>query len=195
MTKKPKETVKAQSKKSRVRKEKKPTDKLADKTALTKFLQGIFGDAQKKILKRLWKKAQVINGLESKYEAMSDEELQEQTTIFREKIDKALKVARTEQGINKTGKKRPPIDDTKILNEILPDAFAVAREAAKRVLGLRPYDVQLIGGMVLHEGAVAEMKTGEGKTLVAMLPGKLPSRLLPNTFSATLTSRLDWTPR
>ncbi len=173
MTKKPKETVKAQSKKSRVHKEKKPTDKLADKTALTKFLQGIFGDAQKKILKRLWKKAQVINGLESKYEAMSDEELQEQTTIFRERIDKALKIARTEQGINKTGKKRPPIDDTKILNEILPDAFAVAREAAKRVLGLRPYDVQLIGGMVLHEGAVAEMKTGEGKTLVAMLPAYL----------------------
>ncbi|MEE0888407.1 MAG: preprotein translocase subunit SecA [Candidatus Saccharimonadaceae bacterium] len=156
-----------------VKKEKKPTDKLADKTALTKFLQGIFGDAQKKILKRMWKKAQEINRLESKYEAMSDEELAEQTEIFKKKIDKALKVARAEQGINKTGKKRPPVDDTKILNELLPDVFAVAREASKRILGLRPYDVQLIGGIALHEGNVAEMKTGEGKTLVAMLPAYL----------------------
>ena len=155
------------------KKEKKPTDKLADKTALTKFLQGVFGDAQKKILRRLWKKAQEINKLEPKYEKMSDEELRAQTDRFRAKIDKALKTARTEQGINRKGKKRPPVDDTKILNEILPDAFAVAREAAKRVTGLRPYDVQLIGGMVLHEGAVAEMKTGEGKTLVAMLPAYL----------------------
>lgn len=156
-----------------MKKEKKPTDKLADKTALTKFLQGIFGDAQKKILKRMWKKAQEINKLESKYEAMSDEELAEQTEIFKKKIDKALKVARAEQGINKTGKKRPPVDDTKILNELLPDVFAVAREASKRILGLRPYDVQLIGGIALHEGNVAEMKTGEGKTLVAMLPAYL----------------------
>ncbi len=155
------------------KKEKKPSDKLADRTALTKFLQGVFGDAQKKILKKLWKRAQEITKLEPKYEKMSDEELQEQTEIFKKKIDKALKTARAEEGINKTGKKRKPIDDTKILNEILPDAFAVAREASKRVMGMRPYDVQLIGGMVLHEGAVAEMKTGEGKTLVAMLPAYL----------------------
>ena len=155
------------------KKEKKPTDKLADKTALTKFLQGVFGDAQKKILKRLWRKAQEINKLEPKYEKMSDEELREQTEIFRKKIEKALKTAKAEEGINRKGKKRPPVDDTKILNELLPDAFAVAREASKRVTGLRPYDVQLIGGMVLHEGAVAEMKTGEGKTLVAMLPAYL----------------------
>ena len=153
--------------------EKKPTDKLADKTALTKFLQGVFGDAQKKRLKRLWKRAQEITKLEPKYEKMSDEDLQAQTDVFRAKIEKALKTARAEQGINKTGKKRPPVDDKKVLNDILPDAFAVAREAAKRVIGLRPYDVQLIGGMVLHEGAVAEMKTGEGKTLVAMLPAYL----------------------
>ena len=155
------------------KKEKKPSDKLADKTALTKFLQGVFGDAQKKILKRLWKRAQEITKLEPKYEAMSDEELKEQTEKFRAKIDKALKTARTEEGINKTGKKRPPVDDTKILNDLLPEVFAVAREASKRILGMRPYDVQLIGGMVLHEGAVAEMKTGEGKTLVAMLPAYL----------------------
>ena len=176
MTKKPKEAVKADVKKvdkNKVKKEKKPTDKLADKTALTKFLQGVFGDAQKRVLKRLWRKAQEINKLEPKYEKMSDEELAEQTEVFKQKIDKALKVARAEQGINKTGKKRPPVSDVKILNELLPDVFAVAREAAKRISGLRPYDVQLIGGMVLHEGAVAEMKTGEGKTLVAMLPAYL----------------------
>ena len=175
MTKKTDVAVKAGVKKLDFKKkhEKKPTDKLADKTALTKFLQGVFGDAQKKKLKRLWKRAQEITKLESKYEKMSDEDLQAQTDVFRAKIEKALKTARAEQGINKTGKKRPPVDDKKILNELLPDAFAVAREAAKRVIGLRPYDVQLIGGMVLHEGAVAEMKTGEGKTLVAMLPAYL----------------------
>ncbi len=152
------------------KKEKKPTDKLADRTALTKFLQGVFGDAQKKILKRLWKRAHDITKLEPRYEAMSDEELKGQTELFRERIDKAL-------GANRSGvsakKKQKVVDDTKILDEILPEAFAVAREAAKRVLGMRPYDVQLIGGMVLNEGAVAEMKTGEGKTLVAMLPAYL----------------------
>ena len=166
--------------KKKVRKEKKPTDKLADKTALTKFLQGVFGDAQKRVLKRLWKKAQEISKLESKYEAMSDEELRGQTEIFRERIDRALKQVRddksgaeVEKKKKKKAHKKVSADDTKILNEILPEAFAVAREVAKRVTGLRPYDVQLIGGMVLNEGAVAEMKTGEGKTLVAMLPAYL----------------------
>lgn len=169
------------------KKEKKPTDKLADRTALTKFLQGVFGDAQKKILKRLWKRAQEINKLEPKYEAMSDEELAQQSEVFREKIAKALKTAKTEQGDKESGgsesskakakgkhaSRKGPKDGTKILNDLLPEVFAVAREAAKRVVGLRPYDVQLIGGMVLNEGAVAEMKTGEGKTLVAMLPAYL----------------------
>ncbi|MBR3322325.1 preprotein translocase subunit SecA [Candidatus Saccharibacteria bacterium] len=169
--------------KQKVHKEKKPSDKLADRTALTKFLQGVFGDAQKKILKRLWKRAQEISKLEPKYEKMSDEELKEQSEIFRERIRKALKEVKEEESASqssdkkgrraKRGKKRKPLDDTKILNELLPEVFAVAREATKRVMGLRPYDVQLIGGMVLNEGAVAEMKTGEGKTLVAMLPAYL----------------------
>ena len=165
------------------KKEKKPSDKLADKTALTKFLQGIFGDAQKKVLRRMWKRAQEINKLEPKYEKMSDKELKAQTEIFKKKIDKALKQVRDEavadeknkkaKKSKKEKKKKKVSDDRKILNEILPDVFAVAREASKRVLGMRPYDVQLIGGMVLNEGAVAEMKTGEGKTLVAMLPAYL----------------------
>ena len=175
-----KETDKIKGRANHVKREKKPTDKLADKTALTKFLQGVFGDAQKKVLKRLWKKAQEITKLEPKYEVMSDDELKAQTESFRERIDKALKQVRNENEAKagekkkKSSKKAKKVaDDTKILNEILPEAFAVAREAAKRVLGMRPYDVQLIGGMVLHEGAVAEMKTGEGKTLVALLPAYL----------------------
>jgi len=151
-------------------KEKKPSDKLADKTALTKFLQGVFGDAQKKILKKMWKKAQEIGKLEPKYEKMSDKELQAQTEEFKKRIDKALKQERDENGRVIT---KEVGDDTKILDEILPEVFAVAREASKRVLKMRPYDVQLIGGMVLNSGAVAEMKTGEGKTLVAMLPAYL----------------------
>ena len=168
------------------KKEKKPTDKLADKTALTKFLQGVFGDAQKRILKRMWKRAQEITALEPKYEKMSDEELAAQTEKFKKRINKALKTAKVEakaseakatsKNANKTKKKpakKQVVDDKKILNELLPEVFAVAREASKRILGLRPYDVQLIGGMVLNEGAVAEMKTGEGKTLVAMLPAYL----------------------
>ncbi|MBQ3413629.1 preprotein translocase subunit SecA [Candidatus Saccharibacteria bacterium] len=162
---------KVDGKAEKLRKEKKPTDKLADKTALTKFLQGVFGDAQKKILKKLWKRAREIGALESRYEAMSDDELRAQTTEFRERIDKALKQERDENGRLMPSKK--PLADTKILDEILNEAFAVAREASKRVLEMRPYDVQLIGGMVLNMGAVAEMKTGEGKTLVAMLPAYL----------------------
>lgn len=133
-------------------KEKKPTDKLADRTRMTRFLQGVFGDAQKKILKRLYKKVLEINALESKYEKMSDAELAKQTEVLRERAGK--------------GKEKD-------LDAILADSFAVAREASKRILGMRPFDVQLIGGMVLHEGNVAEMKTGEGKTLVAMLPAYL----------------------
>lgn len=136
----------------KTKKEKQPTDKLADKTLLTRILQGVFGDAQKKILKRLYKQAMEVNALEPKYEAMSDQELAEQTAVLREKV--------------KDGSE-------KSLNAVLTDAFAVAREAAKRILGMRPFDVQLIGGMALHEGNVAEMKTGEGKTLVAMLPAYL----------------------
>lgn len=113
-----------------------------------KALSKIFGDPQKKILKRLRKQVDVINGLNDKYEKMSDKELRAQTDELKKRLSKK----------------------SVTLDAILPDAFAVAREAAKRVIGERPYDVQLIGGMVLHEGNVAEMKTGEGKTLVATLP-------------------------
>lgn len=146
--------AKAPAKASRKsKKEKKPTDKLADRTLLTRILQGVFGDAQKKILKRMYKRTVEIGALEPKYEAMSDEELARQSQIFREKLQKD--------------------SSEKAIDGLLVEAFAVAREASKRILGMRPYDVQLIGGMVLNQGDVAEMKTGEGKTLVAMLPAYL----------------------
>lgn len=133
-------------------KEKKPTDKLADKTLLTRILQGVFGDAQKKTLRRMYKKTVEIGALEPKYAAMSDDELREQTSILKSKL--------------KDGSQKE-------LDAILSDAFALVREASKRILNMRPYDVQLIGGIALHEGNVAEMKTGEGKTLVALLPAYL----------------------
>lgn len=107
----------------------------------------IFGSSNERMLKGIQKHIDPINALESKFEKMSDDELRGQTELFRER----LKNGETE-------------------DDILHEAFAVVREAAKRTLGLRPYDVQLIGGIVLHEGKIAEMKTGEGKTLVATMP-------------------------
>lgn len=111
--------------------------------ALTK----VFGDPQKKILKRLQKKVDAVNALGDKYKKMSKPELKKQTEVLKKQLAK--------KGTT--------------LDSILPDAFALVREASDRVLGMRHFDVQLIGGMVLHEGDIAEMKTGEGKTLVATL--------------------------
>ena len=173
--------------KAKVKKEKKPTDKLADKTKLEKFLQGIFGDAQKKTLKRLYKKVQEINKLEPKYEKMSDEELAEQTAILKKRLEKLTKQeeaktakeklkASEKDSDSKKKKKSKKLKSSAVenaLNAILPDTFALCREATKRTLKMRHYDVQMIGGIALHEGNVAEMKTGEGKTLVALLPAVL----------------------
>ena len=165
------------------KKAKKPSDKLADKTKTEKFLQTIFGDAQKKTLKRLYKKVEEINKLEKKYEKMSDEELSDQTEILKQKLAKLTKKSEAEvakETISEKSSKKPKRKKAtsqellqKSLDSILPDTFAVCREATRRVLGMRHYDVQLIGGIVLHEGCVAEMKTGEGKTLVALLPAVL----------------------
>ncbi len=109
-------------------------------------LKKILGDQQAKTVKRLRKRVQTINKLDDKYKKLSDEKLQAQTATLKKRLKKES------------------------LDAILPDAFAVVREAADRVLGMRHFDVQLIGGIVLHEGNVAEMKTGEGKTLVATSP-------------------------
>ena len=169
-------------------KEKKPTDKLADKTATTKFLQHIFGDAQKRNLRRLRGRVAEINKLSDKYASMSKKELQEQTEVLKKRLSKlqkqnqakiaAAKVKagkKSDKKSDKTTKKIDPkqvniANTNKALDQILPDAFALVREASERILKMHPFDVQLIGGIALHEGNVAEMKTGEGKTLVATLP-------------------------
>ena len=187
----------AKIKAPKVKKERKPTDKLADKTTTTRILQGVFGDPAKRNLARMRKIVKVINGLEPKYEAMSDDELKAQTSVLKERLDVLNKkaeanIARAKlkasakksetkaESTDSTKKQSTSVkseklerNETKILSEILPDAFALVREATKRVLGMRHYDVQMIGGIVLHEGNVAEMKTGEGKTLVALLPSFL----------------------
>jgi preprotein translocase subunit SecA len=106
----------------------------------------ILGDPQAKTVKRLRKRVKGINDLSDKYKKMTDKQLKEQTDILKKRLKKET------------------------LDAILPDAFAVIREASNRALGMRHFDVQLVGGMVLHEGNVSEMKTGEGKTLVATAP-------------------------
>ena len=107
----------------------------------------IFGSANERKIKPLWAVVAKVNALEPRYVAMSDEELRAMTPAFRERLAAG-----------------------ETLDDLLPEAFAVVREAAKRTLGQRHFDVQLVGGMVLHEGHIAEMRTGEGKTLVATLP-------------------------
>ena len=114
------------------------------------LIQKIFGTYSQRELKSIYPIADKIEALEEKYRALTDEQLQAKTPEFKQRL---------QQG--------------ETLDDILPEAFAAVREAADRVLGLRPYRVQLIGGIVLHQGRIAEMKTGEGKTLVATLPAYL----------------------
>ncbi|OFL31596.1 preprotein translocase subunit SecA [Fusobacterium sp. HMSC064B12] len=111
------------------------------------LLKKIFGTKNDREIKALTKEVEKINALESEYEKLSDEDLQNKTNIFKERLQNG-----------------------ETLDDILIEAFATVREASKRVLGLRHYDVQLIGGIVLHQGKITEMKTGEGKTLVATCP-------------------------
>lgn len=113
---------------------------------MKKVLKRVLGDPQIRTVKKLTKRVSEINNLEDKYKKLSDSKLKSQTEVLKKRLEKES------------------------LDNILPDAFAVVREAAKRTLGQRHFDVQLIGGMGLHMGAVTEMKTGEGKTLVATAP-------------------------
>ena len=114
---------------------------------LSSIASRFFGSSNERKLRPMWKTVEQINALEPKFVAMSDAQLKAMTPAFKERLAK---------------------DET--LEDILPEAFATVREAAKRTLGQRHFDVQLVGGMVLHYGNIAEMKTGEGKTLVATLP-------------------------
>jgi len=114
---------------------------------INNLLTRVFGSRNERLLKQLQRSVSKINALEPEMEKLSDEELKAKTPEFQKRIQ-----------------------DGESLDKILPEAFAVCREASRRVLGMRHYDVQLIGGMVLHLGKIAEMRTGEGKTLVATLP-------------------------
>ncbi len=114
------------------------------------LIQKIFGDYSSRELKSIYPIADKIEAMADEYKAMSDAQLQAKTQEFKDRLQNG-----------------------ETLDDILPEAFATAREASDRVLGLRPYRVQLVGGIVLHQGRIAEMKTGEGKTLVATLPAYL----------------------
>ncbi|TKH45560.1 preprotein translocase subunit SecA [Paenibacillus sp. FSL R10-2782] len=131
------------------------------------IVKKIFGDTNERDVKRLMKTVELINKLEPDFEKLSDEELQAKTAEFK---------ARIEQGTT--------------AEEILPDAFATVREASKRVLGKRHYDVQMLGGIALHEGRIAEMKTGEGKTLVGTLPVYLNALLGKGVHVVTVNDYL-----
>ena len=111
------------------------------------LLKSIFGDYSSRELKSIYPIVDKIEALGDEYKALTDAELQAKTPEFKERLANG-----------------------ETLDDILPEAFATVREAADRVLGMRPYRVQLVGGIVLHQGRIAEMKTGEGKTLVATLP-------------------------
>ena len=120
------------------------------KKMLNKLLKSIFGSKNERELKRMSKNVVRINALEPAIQALSDEQLKAKTQEFRDRFQKG-----------------------ETLDDLLPEAFAVVREASRRVMNMRHFDVQLVGGMSLHEGRIAEMRTGEGKTLVSTLPSYL----------------------
>ena len=143
------------------------------------LLGKVFGTKNEREVKRLQPRVEAINALEPEIEKLSDDQLRAKTAEFRARIQERLSPIIDEPEADTD---LPDIDRLKeieaersavlsaVLDELLDEAFAVVREAGRRVLNMRHFDVQLIGGMVLHEGKIAEMKTGEGKTLVATLP-------------------------
>ncbi|HEV7822670.1 MAG TPA: hypothetical protein VGO84_15915, partial [Burkholderiales bacterium] len=133
----------------------------------------IFGSANERLLKRLWPVVHEINEYEAKMKGLSDDELRDYTPRFREQIEKRIAEADITADTPDEEKKAMRLVVDEALDEILPEAFAIVREASRRATGMRHFDVQLIGGMVLHRGMIAEMKTGEGKTLMATLPAYL----------------------
>jgi len=127
-----------------------------------KALTKVFGTNNERVVKRLLPRVQAINALEPEMQQLSDDALRAKTLEFRQRIGAALEgIEDAEQRVEA---------ERHALEDVLPQAFAVVREAGRRVLNMRHFDVQLIGGMVLHQGKISEMKTGEGKTLVATLP-------------------------
>ncbi len=129
---------------------------------LKKFIRIMGGDPNKREIDRLSALVDQINDLEPAYELLSDHQLRAKTDEFRSRISQAV------AGIDNPKDQRQAEQDA--LDDILPEAFAVVREASKRTTGMRPFDVQMLGGIALHMGKIAEMRTGEGKTLVAVMP-------------------------
>jgi len=130
-----------------------------------KVLTKVFGSSNERFLKSVRSTIVEINQFEPEIQALTDEDLRARTVKFKEQIAEAVKDA--------SGKDDRKRLEQEALEEILPEAFAVVREASKRTTGMRHFDVQMIGGIVLHQGKIAEMRTGEGKTLVATLPAYL----------------------
>jgi preprotein translocase subunit SecA len=134
----------------------------------------IFGTKNEREIKRLLPRVEAMNALEPEMQKLSDEQLRARTEEFRGRVKERLSVIPDEPDADPDRLKQLEEERTKVLNEaldeILVEAFAVVREAGRRVLNMRHFDVQLIGGIVLHQGKISEMKTGEGKTLVATLP-------------------------
>src|SRR5499433_1122959 len=133
-----------------------------------KFLTKVFGSSNQRYLKSIQPLVDKINSLEPSIKKLSDNELRARTAAFKEQVQRAV------SGLTgKKDKEERKRREKAVLDEILPEAFAIVREASVRTTGMRHFDVQLIGGIVLHEGKIAEMRTGEGKTLVATLPSYL----------------------
>src|SRR5882724_525742 len=128
---------------------------------INSVLAKVFGTSNERTVKKLLPIVAQINALEPQIQALTDEQLRAKTVEFRERL--AAQTAQIEDKDERLAAEKA------VLDELLPEAFAVVREAGKRVVGMRHFDVQLIGGMVLHQGKISEMKTGEGKTLVATL--------------------------
>ena len=131
---------------------------------LKSFVKLFGGDPNKKTIEEIRPTVAEINSLESQFEALSDEALRAKTDEFRAHIAESI------GNVEGLDEKEQFKAQQEALYEILPQAFAAVREASKRTIGLRHFDVQMIGGVILHRGAIAEMRTGEGKTLAATLP-------------------------
>ena len=138
------------------------------------LLGKVFGTKNEREIKRLLPNVEAINALEPQMQGLSDEQLRAKTDAFRARIQERLSTIQDDPEADDYRRKQIETEKNQalkeVLEEILVEAFAVVREAGRRVLNMRHFDVQLIGGMVLHQGKIAEMKTGEGKTLVATLP-------------------------
>ncbi|HEU4477370.1 MAG TPA: preprotein translocase subunit SecA, partial [Pyrinomonadaceae bacterium] len=133
--------------------------------SVDKFITKVFGSSNQRFLKSVQPLVGQINELEPAIKKLSDEQLRAKTTEFKERVQRAVEDIKD--------KDERKLREREALDEILPEAFAVVREASVRTTGMRHFDVQLIGGIVLHQGKIAEMRTGEGKTLVATLPSYL----------------------